>query len=121
MTWSPDSRWIAYTRQLQNHLHAVFAYSIEQGKSYQLTDGLSDALFIAFDKNGKYLYFTASTDVALNTGWLDMTSLLHPVTRSVYVIVLKKDGLSPLAPESDEEKGKDAEKADSQKDKDKAG
>ena len=120
MTWSPDSRWIAYTRQLQNHLHAVFAYSIEQGKSYQLTDGLSDALFIAFDKNGKYLYFTASTDVALNTGWLDMTSLLHPVTRSVYVIVLKKDGLSPLAPESDEEKGKDAEKADKdKKDKDK--
>lgn len=115
MAWSPDSRWIAYTRQLQNHLHAVFAYSIEQGKSYQLTDGLSDALFIAFDRNGKYLYFTASTDVALNTGWLDMTSLLRPVTRSVYVIVLKKDGVSPLAPESDEEKGKEAEKADKNK------
>jgi len=127
MTWSSDSRWIAYTRQLPNHLHAVFAYSIEQAKSYQLTDGLSDALFCAFDNDGKYLYFTASTDVALNTGWLDMTSLLRPVTRSVYVIVLKKDGASPLAPESDEEKGKEAEKADTnrktatakEKDKDK--
>src|SRR5215471_10626530 len=124
MIWSPDSRWIAYTRQLQNHLHAVFAYSIEQAKSYQLTDGLSDALYIAFDKDGKSLYFTASTDVALNTGWLDMSSLLHPVTRSVYVMVLKKDTASPLAPESDEEKGKEAEKADKDKkadgDKDKA-
>jgi len=110
MTWSPDSRWIAYTRQLQSHLHAVFAYSIEQGKSYQLTDGLSDALYPAFDRNGKNLYFTASTDVALNTAWLDMTSLSRPVTRSVYVIVLKKDGVSPLAPESDEEKGKEADK-----------
>jgi len=115
MIWSPDSRWIAYTRQLQNHLHAVFAYSIEQAKSYQLTDGLSDALYIAFDKDGKSLYFTASTDVALNTGWLDMSSLLHPVTRSVYVMVLKKDGASPLAPESDEEKSKEAEKADKDK------
>src|SRR5262249_25429342 len=52
-------------------------------------------------------------------------SLLHPVTRSVYVMVLKKDGASPLAPESDEEKGKEAEKADkdkkadTEKDKDK--
>jgi tricorn protease len=125
MTWSPDSRWIAYTRQLQNHLHAVFAYSIEQAKSYQLTDGMSDAMFVAFDKEGKSLYFTASTDVALNTGWLDMSSLLHPVTRSVYVMVLKKDTASPLAPESDEEKSKEAEKAgkdkkaDSDKDKDK--
>ena len=113
--WSPDSRWIAYTRQLRSHLHAVFAYSLEQAKSYQLTDGMSDALFVAFDKEGKYLYFTASTDTALNTGWLDMTGLQHPVTRSVYVMVLKKDEASPLAPESDEEKGKEAEKADADK------
>jgi tricorn protease len=115
MAWSPDSRWIAYTKQLQNHLHAVFAYSLEQAKSHQMTDGMSDALYVAFDKEGKYLYFTASTDAALNTGWLDMTSLQRPITRSVYVIVLKKDQPSPLAPESDEEKGKEAEKIDKDK------
>ncbi len=124
VTWSPDSRWIAYTKQLKSHLHAVFAYSIEQNKSNQLTDGMSDALFPAFDKEGKYLYFTASTDAALNSGWLDMTSLQRPVTRSVYVMVLKKDQVSPLAPESDEEKGKEAKdekdkKADAEKDKQK--
>jgi tricorn protease len=102
--WSPDSRWLAYTKQLRNHLRAVFIYSLEQNKSYQATDGMSDALFADFDKEGKYLYFTASTDVALNTGWLDMSSLNRPVTRSVYVMVLKKDLPSPLAPESDEEK-----------------
>jgi tricorn protease len=115
LAWSPDSRWIAYTKQLRSHLHAVFAYSLEQAKSYQLTDGMSDALFIAFDKEGKYLYFTASTDAALNTGWLDMTSLQRPVTRSVYVLVLKKDEASPLAPESDEEKAKEAENSDKDK------
>ena len=113
--WSPDSRWLTYTKQLRNHLHAVFAYSLEQAKSYQLTDGMSDALYAAFDKEGKYLYFTASTDTALSTGWLDMTSLQHPVTRSVYVMVLKKDLPSPLAPESDEEKPKEAEKSDKDK------
>ena len=26
-TWSPDSKWLAYTKQLPNHLHAVFIYS----------------------------------------------------------------------------------------------
>jgi len=122
--WSPDSRWVAYTKQLNNYLHAVFVYSLEQGKSFQLTDGMSDAMYAAFDKEGKYLYFTASTNTALSNGWLDMTSLQHPVTRSVYVVVLKKDAASPLAPESDEEKaekekdGKDKQ-ADSDKDKDK--
>ncbi len=111
MVWSPDSRWIAYTKQLTSHLHAVFAYSLEQAKSYQLTDGMSDALYPGFDKEGKYLYFTAGTDSALTNGWLDMTSLQRPVSRSVYVIVLKKDLPSPLGPESDEEKGKEAEKS----------
>jgi tricorn protease len=102
--WSPDSRWIAYNKELPNHLHAIFIYSLEQARSYQVTDGMSDALFPQFDQEGKYLYFTASTDVALSNGWLDMSSLRRPVTRSVYLAVLRKDLPSPLAPESDEEK-----------------
>jgi tricorn protease len=102
--WSPDSRWLAYTKQLQNHLRAAFVYSLEERKARQVTDGMSDALYPCFDENGKQLYFTASTDTGLTTGWLDMTSSEHPVTRSVYVMVLRKDLPSPIAPESDEEK-----------------
>ena len=60
--------------------------------------------FAAFDKNGKYLYFTASTDTGPTTGWLDMSSVNRPVSRSVYVVVLNREDPSPLAPESDEEK-----------------
>ena len=107
--WSPDSKWIAYTRQLPNGLHAVFLYSLESKKSSQITDGMSDAVFPRFDKNGKYLYFTASTDTGLTAAGLDMSSDAHSVSRSVYVTVLSKYEKSPLAPESDEE-GKKAEK-----------
>ena len=102
--WSPDSKWIAYTKQLRNRLCAVFAYSLDSGKATQITDGLSDARYAAFDKNGKYLYFTASTDAGPTTGWLDMSSFPFQTTRSVYLVVLKKGEASPLAPESDEEK-----------------
>ncbi len=102
--WSPDSKWITYTRQLKNRMCAVFVHSLESGKSTQVTDGLSDARFANFDKNGKYLYFTASTNAGPTTGWLDMSSFSHQPTRSVYVVVLKKGEPSPLAPESDEEK-----------------
>jgi tricorn protease len=102
--WSPDSRWIAYSKTLPSHMHAIFAYSLEQAKSLQLTDGLSDARFPAFDRKGQYLFFTASTDVGPTTGWLDLSSINRPVTRSAYLMVLRKDQPSPLAPESDEEK-----------------
>ena len=102
--WSPDSRWIAYSKTLTSHMHAIFAYSLDQAKSLQLTDGLSDARFPAFDQKGQYLYFTASTDVGPTTGWLDLSSINRPITRSAYLMVLRKDQPSPLAPESDEEK-----------------
>jgi tricorn protease len=49
------------------------------------------------------LYFLASTNFALNTGWLDMSSYERPVTRAVYFAVLRADDPSPLLPESDEE------------------
>ena len=103
--WSPDGRWLAYTKQLPNHLRAVFVYSLDTRRVHQVTDGMSDALYPVFDRNGKYLYFTASTDVGLAAGWLDMTSNARPVTRNVYVAVLGQNEPSPLAPESDEDQG----------------
>jgi len=113
--WSPDSRWIAYSKKLPSQMHAVFAYSLEQAKSLQLTDGLSDARYPAFDQKGQYLYFTASTDAGPTTGWLDLSSINRTVTRSAYLIVLRQDQPSPLAPESDEEKAAEDAKPDGDK------
>jgi tricorn protease len=113
--WSPDSRWIAYSKALTSRMHVIFAYSLEQSKGLQLTDGLSDARFPAFDQKGQYLYFTASTDIGPTTGWLDLSSVNRPVTRSAYLMVLRKDQPSPLAPESDEEKTADDSKPEADK------
>ena len=101
--WSPDSRWLAYTRQLDSSLRSVFVYGVEDKTAHQVTDGLSDAASAAFDKNGKYLYFFASTDVGPVIA-SSMGGFKVPVTRSAYVVVLRKDLKSPLAPQSDEEK-----------------
>ena len=106
--WSPDSKWIAYVKNLPNRLHAIEMYSLSDGKSTQVTDGMSDARLPAFDRDGQYLYFTASTNYGATSSGLDMNSDLHDVTRSVYLIVLPNDVASPLAPESDEEKASDA-------------
>src|SRR5205085_5120090 len=77
--------------------------------------------FPAFDPSGKYLYFTASTDIGPTTNGIDMSGMNRPVTRSVYLVVLDKDLPSPLSPESDDEKDKpadkDADKAKTEKDK----
>jgi tricorn protease len=102
--WSGDSKWIAFVKSLPNRQHAVFLYSLDSGKSTQVTDGMSDARDPAFDRDGQYLYFTASTNYGPTSSGLDMTSDEHEVTRNVYLTVLPNNIPSPLAPESDEEK-----------------
>jgi len=117
-TWSPDSKWLTYAKFLENHMRNIFVYSLETGKESQITDGTSDARYPVFDRNGKSLYFAASTDLGLSIGWLDLSSYQHPVSRSIYAAVLKKGDASPVEPQSDEEKSASEEKAkDADKDK----
>jgi tricorn protease len=102
--WSPDSRWLAYSKVLPSQMSAIYVYGLEARAATQVTDGMSDALFPAWDASGKYLYFAASTDLGPGAAWLDMSGINRPVSRSVYAIVLRKDLPSPVVPESDEEK-----------------
>jgi tricorn protease len=102
-TWSPDSRWVAYSKGLDNHLRAVFVRSLADTKPMQLTDGLADAVSPAFDAGGKYLYFLASTDYGPRTGWVEMSAVDRPIRRTVYLAVLSNAEASPFLPESGDE------------------
>jgi len=110
--WSPDSKWIAYAKRLRNEYGVIFVYSLDKGTATPVTDAMSDSRTPAWDASGKYLYFLSSTDYGLNVGWLDLSSYQRPITRSLYAVVLAKDGPSPLALESDEETPKKAESED---------
>ncbi len=114
--WSPDSKWIAYTIGTKPLVMAVSAYSIEQGKTFGITDGLAEVTEPMFDRSGKYLYFFGSTDAGPLLDWFSMSNADMRQTRNVYLVVLRKDLPSPLAKESDEEKGVPAAKPE---DKDK--
>ncbi len=109
--WSPDSKWLTWSRDLDSHMQAIFLYSLDSHKITQITDGLSNARSPIFDRDGKCLYFLASTNTGPASSWLDLSSLTNPnVTSSVYAVVLRKDLPNPLQPESDEETIKDPAK-----------
>lgn len=114
--WSPDSRYITYEKQQNSHFKAIFIYDTETGKTHKVSDPLSDATSPVWDQSGDFLYFLASTDYGLSSGWLDMSSYDPSVNRSLYAVVLKKDGQAPNLPQSDEEK---TEKEKTKKTKDK--
>ncbi len=105
--WSPDSKWIAYTMSTAAYISKVYLYSIERDKSYAVTDGMSNVSNPVFDESSKYLYFFASTDAGPVKQWFAMSNADMRMTRSIYLAVLRKDIPSPLAKESDEEKGEE--------------
>ncbi len=108
--WSPDSRWLCYSRHGENNLRDLHLYRIETGTAHRLTDGMSDAYSPTFDQNGKYLYFAASTNLAHDMGWVDLSEYPHEPVANIYLVVLSAEEPSPLKAQSDEEEKTEAEK-----------
>ena len=113
--WSPDSQWLCFTRHGENNLRDVYLYRIIDGTSHRLTDGMSDAFSPTFDRNGKYLYFAASTNLAHDMGWVDLSEYPHEPVANLYLAVLAATETSPLKAQSDEEEGKKEEKKEAGK------
>lgn len=115
-SWSPDSKWLAYSIDTPAQIGQVHVYSLEQDKSFPVTDGLSEAVEPVFDRNGKYLYFLASNDTGMSKhGFMQSAADSRPPRWSIYMAVLRKDIPSPFLRESDEEKGVEREQADEPK------
>jgi tricorn protease len=102
-SWSPDSRWLAYTLNTMTYFQQVHIYSVEEDRSWALTDGLSDVHEPVFDAGGKYLYFYASTDAGPVNSWFAMSNADMEMRGTLYLAVLARGVESPLASESDEE------------------
>ena len=109
VSFSPDSRWLAYTVQGENHFSRIRVHDFRSGEKADLTDGLSDADSPVFAPGGDYLYFTASINSGPSQVGLDLSSQERAIRRGIYVAVLAADGRSPLLPKPGDE---DAGKAD---------
>jgi len=119
-SWSADSKWIAYNNRLNTNLGAIFLYDVTNKTKHQVTDARSEANYPVFSRDGKYLFFTASSNFGPAQSWLDMSSINYYVLDNVYALVLGKNTPSILQPESDEEavaveKNENAEAARSKK------
>ena len=110
--WSPDSRFVAYTQNSPTYMNRLSLYSVADGKSYPVSDGLADATSPVFDASGKYLYFLVSTDAGPVNDWFSQANADMRSVQQVYLAVLAKGVPSPLAKESDEEKEKDETSAE---------
>lgn len=98
-SFTSDSRYLAYAKHLHNRTSAIFVYDVAAKKSYQVTDGITNADQPVFDPNGKYLYFTSSHNAATTDfPWGVLNGVLaNPLAvNRVHALILTKDQPSPL-------------------------
>ena len=110
LSWSPDSRWLAYTKTGLNNFRQIVIWSAKDNIKYTLTNSFADSFSAAWDRDGHHLYFLAGTDLALGSGWANTSSITSEPVYSPYVVNLKKDDPSPFKPRSDEETVSDKKK-----------
>ncbi len=99
--WSPDSRWIAYAQTEANDMSKVYLYSVEQAKTYEVTDDNFTSTSPVFSGDGKYLFFVSNRDfnpIYSNTEW---NHAYRDMAR-IYFVTLAKETPSPFRPRSDE-------------------
>ena len=99
--WSPDSKWLVYSKPLSNDMNSIFLYHVPTGKIYPITSEMTDDDNPVFDPDGKYLYFISRRDFNPLLGNFEMSYVYRNMDR-IFVMTLRKNERSPFAPESDE-------------------
>lgn len=119
-SWSPDNRWIAYSKTVNNDNSAVFLYDTEEAKLHQVTPGYYSEWGPVFDPDGKYLYFFSGRNMRPIYSDIQQT-WIYTNTTKIAAVTLRKDVESPLAPRNDLEEGKKDEKKKDNGDEKKTG
>ncbi len=100
-SWSPDSKWITYSKAGDNRLLQVMLYSPDQSKSYTITENWYHAYNGTFSSDGKYLFFVSLRD--FNPLFSDLEpTISYSDMSSIYFVSLTKEAPSLFVPKSDE-------------------
>jgi len=114
-SWSPDSKWITYSRPEQEVMTKIYLYSIESKKTTEITDGWFASGNPVFSSDGKYLFFVSSRNFSPKYSQTEWNHIYTDMSK-IYFVTLAKDTPSPFRPKSDEVTIKENSVKDEKKD-----
>lgn len=125
-SWSPDSRWLAYTRSRPTRLNGIALYSVERDEVVSLGDGLTSDSGPTFSRDGKYLFFQSGRDFNLRFSAFEFNYVYDRATRPYgFVLAADTPSLFPIRNDAVEIVGDDpvskADKSDRKSSKKKSG
>jgi tricorn protease len=118
VAFSPDSKWLTYTRSETNTYSVVYIYNLAEKKQYAVTDRWYESSSPVFSTDGKYLIFRSTRDFNPIYGSMEWNYIFR-YESGVYLALLSKDTPSPFltkdgktSPAKPEEPKKDEKKTD---------
>ena len=94
--WSPDSKWIAYSFTDENtSMSVINLYSLEQNKTYKITNDFYSCNNPEFSKDGKYLFFVSDRDFNAVVSEIEWNFAYFNLTR-IYGLCLQDTLKSPF-------------------------
>ena len=101
VSWSSDSKWMAFSRDVTNGNVAVFLFDLNTYTNHQITSGYYSTMKPSFDPEDNYLYVLTNRNFSPSYGDTD-NSFIYPNATQLAAISLRTDVASPLAPKNDE-------------------
>ena len=99
--WSPDSKWIAYSKGLDNANNAIFIYNLTENKSHQVTTSFYNNSNPQFDPEGKYLYFITQRNFSPAYSSMGDGTWIYPNASQLASVSLTSEIPSLLAAKND--------------------
>lgn len=106
--WSPDGQWLAFSLTEETGLRALHVYSVADGETRRLSEGLFSEYGPAFSPDGDYLYFLADREFAPQISGREWNYATNRTT-GIFAFILDETAANPFAPEDAEEPGVDAD------------
>ena len=95
VSFSPDSKWLTYTRSESNNFSVVYVLNIASKKENAITDKWYESYNPVFSKDGKYIVFASSRDFNPTYGSKEWNHT-YPYSFGVYLSLLTDDTPSPF-------------------------
>jgi len=107
--WSPDSRFLAYTKMGPDLVNRVYVYGLESKESHPVTGGPLDAFGPVFSSDGKRLFFVSNRRFDPTYSDMDF-ELVYKKVAGVYAVALNAGEAALLPPELGDPKPKEEKK-----------
>lgn len=93
--WSPDSKWVVYTDNVDNQIPVLYLYSLQSKETTALSSNFFESSGAEFSPDGNYLFFKSKRTFNPTIGSFEYNFTYNNLEK-LYGITLRKDLKNPL-------------------------